>query len=80
MRHRRKTHLLVALITVAVLAAAAGCSSDGGGDDAEGPGTTKPSCPHPDGTTIAVPDDCPTIQAAVDVAEPGDLVLISPGT
>ena len=32
------------------------------------------------GTTLAVPDDYPTIQAAVDAAVPGDLVLVSPGT
>ena len=31
------------------------------------------------GTTLAVPDDYPTIQAAVDAAVPGDLVLVSPG-
>ena len=32
------------------------------------------------GTTLAVPADYPTIQAAVDAAAPGDLVLVSPGT
>jgi plastocyanin len=31
------------------------------------------------GRTIAVPADAPTIQAGVDLAAPGDLVLISPG-
>lgn len=31
-------------------------------------------------TTIHVPTDAPTIQAAVDRAVPGDLVLIAPGT
>jgi plastocyanin len=31
------------------------------------------------GTTIKVPDDAPTIQVAVDRAQPGDLVLVSPG-
>ncbi|HEX5614883.1 MAG TPA: plastocyanin/azurin family copper-binding protein [Acidimicrobiia bacterium] len=30
--------------------------------------------------TISVPDDYPTIQAAVDAASPGSLVLIEPGT
>ena len=30
--------------------------------------------------TITVPDDQPTIQAAVDAAKPGDLILIKPGT
>ena len=32
------------------------------------------------GVTINVPGDAPTIQAAVDKAKPGDLVLIGPGT
>lgn len=32
------------------------------------------------GTTRDVPGDYPTIQSAVDAAEPGDLVLIGPGT
>lgn len=31
------------------------------------------------GTTREVPDQYPTIQSAVDAADPGDLVLISPG-
>lgn len=31
------------------------------------------------GTTRTVPDDHPTIQAAVDAANPGDLILIGPG-
>ena len=31
------------------------------------------------GTTREVPDEFPTIQAAVDAAEPGDLVLIDEG-
>lgn len=32
------------------------------------------------GRTIAVPADQPTVQAAVDAAGPGDLILVSPGT
>ncbi len=32
------------------------------------------------GQTRAVPADYPTIQSAVDAAEPGDLVLVQPGT
>ncbi|MDQ2844261.1 MAG: hypothetical protein M3Y72_25115, partial [Acidobacteriota bacterium] len=31
-------------------------------------------------TTIRVPQDYPTIQAAVDAAQNGDTVLVSPGT
>jgi plastocyanin len=42
-----------------------------------GPGReTPPALP---GGEIRVPEDAPTIQAAVDAAEPGGLVLISPG-
>ncbi|HEX2426272.1 MAG TPA: PLDc N-terminal domain-containing protein [Actinomycetota bacterium] len=42
-----------------------------------GPGReTPPSAPAP---TVRVPQDAPTIQAAVDRAQPGGLVLISPG-
>lgn len=36
--------------------------------------------PAAPGQTIEVPADQPTIQAAVDAAAPGDLVLVSPGT
>jgi nitrous oxidase accessory protein NosD len=32
------------------------------------------------GTTINVPIDSPTIQAAVDLARPGDTILVQPGT
>ncbi len=48
-----------------------------GTDSEVGPGReTPPSLP---GTEIRVPEEAPTIQAAVDAAEPGGLVLISPG-
>jgi plastocyanin len=42
-----------------------------------GPGREAP--PALPGDEIRVPQDAPTIQAAVDAAEPGGLVLISPG-
>jgi plastocyanin len=42
-----------------------------------GPGRETP--PDLPGGEIRVPGDAPTIQAAVDAAEPGGLVLISPG-
>jgi plastocyanin len=42
-----------------------------------GPGREQP--PSLPGATIRVPRDAPTIQAAVDRAEPGGLVLIAPG-
>ncbi len=42
-----------------------------------GPGReTPPSLP---GDEVRVPQDAPTIQAAVDAAEPGGIVLVSPG-
>jgi plastocyanin len=41
----------------------------------------EPLPPPPDrpGETLGVPGDHPTIQAAVDAASPGDLILIEPG-
>ncbi|HET9249931.1 MAG TPA: right-handed parallel beta-helix repeat-containing protein, partial [Actinomycetota bacterium] len=48
-----------------------------GGASDVGPGReTPPTLP---GDEVRVPQDAPTIQAAVDAAEPGGLVLISPG-
>lgn len=55
------------LMGLALLGAA--CSSD---DDAGGDGGGESA-------TITVPGDHDTIQAAVDAASPGDLILISPG-
>jgi len=52
----------------------AGCGDDG--DDSSG-GTDDTEASGPQ--TLRVPEDHETIQAAVDAAEPGDLVLISPG-
>ena len=49
----------------------------GGGGSAVGPG--REPVPSGPGATIRVPQDQPTIQGAVDVARPGDMVLIGPG-
>lgn len=38
------------------------------------------SCDGGDDGTIDVPDECETIQGAVDAASPGDLILVNPGT
>lgn len=68
--------LLTALPACAlVLAAACGGDDDGagGGEAAGGDGDEA-------GATLRVPDDHDTIQAAVDAARPGDLVLVAPGT
>ena len=48
-----------------------------GGAPGVGPGREPP--PSLPGDEIRVPQDAPTIQAAVDAAEPGGLVLIAPG-
>jgi hypothetical protein len=48
-----------------------------GGAGEVGPGREVP--PGLPGDEIRVPQDAPTIQAAVDAAEPGGIVLISPG-
>lgn len=61
-----KIGFIIALVFVAATAA---CGSDPA-DDVNGP----------TGRIVAVPADQPSIQAAVDDANPGDLVLISPGT
>jgi hypothetical protein len=61
----------VALVLTLALVVSA-CSS--GSSDAKAEPGTKAS-----GHTIAVPADHPSIQAAVDAAAPGDLILVSPG-
>ncbi|HET6950453.1 MAG TPA: right-handed parallel beta-helix repeat-containing protein [Acidimicrobiales bacterium] len=68
--------LAALLVGALVLAAACGGDDDegSGGDDGGGAGETT------GGTTLAVPEDYDTIQAAVDAASPGDLILVSPGT
>ena len=50
----------------------------GGGGTDVGPG--REPVPSRPGATIRVPQDQTTIQGAVDAADPGDLVLIGPGT
>jgi plastocyanin/uncharacterized membrane protein YhaH (DUF805 family) len=49
-----------------------------GSDSGAGPGR-EPVPAAPTGTIIHVPADRPTIQAGVDAAKPGDLVLVAPG-
>ena len=61
-------------VLVALTAFAAGC----GGDDGESSSGGGGGCGG--GDTITVPEDCGTIQEAVDSAEPGSLILVSPGT
>ncbi len=64
----------------AALLALTGC----GGDDDSGGGSEPGEATTTSGagegySVLEVPDDYETIQAAVDAAEPGDLVLIAPG-
>jgi len=71
MPHRAPRRGLAALIAVlALLTAACGSTSSGSADVESG---------QPSGKTIKVPGDQASIQAAVDKAKPGDLVLVSPG-
>lgn len=76
MHHRRRT--LTAVLAALALVVGA-CSDDGGGDAAVDESTTTTEA-GTEGATLRVPEDHDTIQAAVDAAEPGDLVLIAPGT
>ena len=70
MRTRRMRLAVVLMGAIAIVAS--GCSSDD-------PETSGGEGSDETYSTIRVPDDHETIQAAVDAAEPGDLVLISPG-
>lgn len=70
MRTRRVRLALVLMAAMAIVASA--CSDDDPETSTGGDGSESYS-------TIRVPEDHDTIQAAVDAAEPGDLVLIGPG-
>jgi Right handed beta helix region len=70
------TRRWLALLLAGVLALAAACGGDDGGADS----AADDGGAEGEGATLRVPDDHETIQAAVDAAEPGDLVLIGPGT
>lgn len=69
---RTRGALLALVVALALIVTA--CSSGSSGSDSKAEPGTKAS-----GTTIAVPGDHPSIQAAVDAAAPGDLILVSPG-
>jgi phospholipase D-like protein/parallel beta helix pectate lyase-like protein len=74
MRPRVRAFLLLAFPLVLGLWIPSAIAQEGG---EVGPGREQP--PALPGGEIRVPQDAPTIQAAVDAAEPGGLVLISPG-
>ncbi|NCY15463.1 MAG: hypothetical protein EBX39_01620, partial [Actinobacteria bacterium] len=69
---RTRGAFVAAVVAVALLFTACSSGSSSSGSSAE-PGTRA------SGHTIAVPADHPSIQAAVDAAAPGDLILVSPG-
>lgn len=69
---RRSFAALVVLVSVA--AGAASCANDEGSTT-----TVAPAGDSGEGRTLTVPDRYPTIQAAVDASEPGDLVYIRKG-
>ena len=73
-RATRARGLIVVVAALALLTTACSSSSDHSTSSA----STAPSAAS--GHTIKVPADQPTIQAAVDAAQSGDLILISPGT
>jgi len=67
---------LLALLLASVLVLAAACGGDDDSSDADDGGGDAASADD----ALRVPDDYDTIQAAVDAAEPGDLILVGPGT
>jgi hypothetical protein len=70
----------LATLLVGALALTAACGGDDDGDAGGDGGGGETTSAAGGGRTLAVPGDYDTIQAAVDAAEPGDLVLVSPGT
>jgi hypothetical protein len=70
--HRRSP--VTAVLALVLVAVAAACGDDGGGEESSGEGL------DPEREEIrAVPEEYGTIQEAVDAAAEGDLVLVSPG-
>jgi Phospholipase_D-nuclease N-terminal/Right handed beta helix region len=74
MRPGERALLFLAFPLLLSLSASRAGAQEGG---EVGPGREQP--PTLPGGEIRVPQDAPTIQSAVDAAEPGGLVLISPG-
>jgi hypothetical protein len=69
---------LIGAVLAGTLALTAACGGDDGGSEAGSSGGSGSEAVE--GATLRVPDDHATIQAAVDAATPGDLVLVAPGT
>jgi Right handed beta helix region len=67
--------MLAALLVGALALAACGDDDEGAGEGSDQPDEGDGAR----GATLGVPGDHDTIQAAVDAAEPGDLILVEPG-
>lgn len=74
MHDQAQRHRARVLALIAALALFAGACSDGASDERAdaAAGSGGPA-------TLHVPEDHETIQAAVDAADPGDLILVAPG-
>ena len=83
MRTTAKARVLAVALALVVVTAACGKStsntSPGGTTPGNGKGSSSVPPPAASGKTIKVPADQPTIQAAVDAAASGDLILVSAG-
>ena len=72
------TRLLGVLFAFALLASA--CGGDSEDTDSASETDQSDGDEGASGTTISVPEDHQTIQAAVDAAKPGDMIMIGEGT
>lgn len=70
---------LTLLMSLCLVVAAACGSSDDSSGSSTGDTPTEETTTHEEGRVLRVPSEYETIQAAVDAARPGDLVLIAPG-
>jgi len=76
-------NLWVAAYLLLALGLLSGCAGTGGQKVSPGPVPTDqipmPTLPPGVPTTLHVPDEYATIQAAVDAAQPGQMILVAPG-
>ncbi len=77
-RPHKLTRLLGVLFAFALLASA--CGGDSEDTDSASETDQSDGDEGASGTTISVPEDHQTIQAAVDAAKPGDMIMIGEGT